>query len=64
MEHHIEKERRFFQSQKGLKEDEMTGTADGKEFSEPLNHSKKESLRWSNRSLLSVTNLLGKKQLV
>jgi hypothetical protein len=28
MEHHIREERRFFQTQDGLEEDEVSGTAD------------------------------------
>jgi hypothetical protein len=44
MQHDIEEERGFLHPEKGLKKDEMAGTADRKEFRQPLDHPKENSL--------------------
>lgn len=58
MEHHIEEDRSFFQTEKGLEEDEMAGAADGKKFGQPLNDAKKYGLVEINLNLLNRDNQL------
>lgn len=45
MEHDIEKDGRFFHTEKGLEEDEVARTADGQKFGHTLYESKKNGLK-------------------
>jgi hypothetical protein len=38
MEHDVKEELRFLETEKGLKKDEMAGTAHGNKFRQPLDH--------------------------
>ena len=50
MEHDIKKDRRLLEPEEGLEEDKVSGTADGKEFRQPLNNPKKDGLNESDLS--------------
>jgi len=44
MKHDVKEDRRLFQTEEGLKEDEVTGAADGQKFCQTLNHSQENRL--------------------